>query len=478
LENKSKSCFCCNFNFFIWLSGRLYYYNGSNKLFNTTSKRKRRFNKPYASANVGRRVYHSNDCISYSCRNICTIYLGGNSMKVNTPRIKTHIDELSAFTATPGKGVTRLTYSQEDKQAREYIKAKMSDYGLQVSEDGIGNIFGKLQAENNDAPSVIVGSHFDSVPHGGAYDGTAGVVVGLEVAALFQEEQIKPTVPLEIIAMVEEEGTRFGGGLMGSRSIVGDITDEELDTVQDKDGISLRTAMEANKLNPDVPRKRAGETIKAFLEMHIAQGPILEDKNIPIGIVQSITGITQLEISVKGQAGHAGTTPMNQRADALLPASEIISKLPALASEIGKGMVITTGSLQVYPNGANVIPGEVVFTVDIRSDEEYDILQAIENVKELVYSFNRNKIDTKIEQKTYIPPKALNPSIRELLRTQSEKLQIPYDTINSGAGHDAMVLSDITDTGMVFIPSKNGLSHCPEEWSSAEDIAFSAAILF
>ncbi|HLR54499.1 MAG TPA: Zn-dependent hydrolase [Pseudogracilibacillus sp.] len=399
-------------------------------------------------------------------------------MKVNTPRIKTHIDELSAFTATPGKGVTRLTYSQEDKQAREYIKAKMSDYGLQVSEDGIGNIFGKLQAENNDAPSVIVGSHFDSVPHGGAYDGTAGVVVGLEVAALFQEEQIKPTVPLEIIAMVEEEGTRFGGGLMGSRSIVGDITDEELDTVQDKDGISLRTAMEANKLNPDVPRKRAGETIKAFLEMHIEQGPILEDKNIPIGIVQSITGITQLEISVKGQAGHAGTTPMNQRADALLPASEIISKLPALASEIGKGMVITTGSLQVYPNGANVIPGEVVFTVDIRSDEEYDILQAIENVKELVYSFNRNKIDTKIEQKTYIPPKALNPSIRELLRTQSEKLQIPYDTINSGAGHDAMVLSDITDTGMVFIPSKNGLSHCPEEWSSAEDIAFSAAILF
>lgn len=399
-------------------------------------------------------------------------------MKVNTSRIKTHIDELSAFTATPGKGVTRLTYSQEDKQAREYIKAKMSDYGLQVSEDGIGNIFGKLQAENNDAPSVIVGSHFDSVPHGGAYDGTAGVVVGLEVAALFQEEQIKPTVPLEIIAMVEEEGTRFGGGLMGSRSIVGDITDEELDTVQDKDGISLRTAMEANKLNPDVPRKRAGETIKAFLEMHIEQGPILEDKNIPIGIVQSITGITQLEISVKGQAGHAGTTPMNQRADALLPASEIISKLPALASEIGKGMVITTGSLQVYPNGANVIPGEVVFTVDIRSDEEYDILQAIENVKELVYSFNRNKIDTKIEQKTYIPPKALNPSIRELLRTQSEKLQIPYDTINSGAGHDAMVLSDITDTGMVFIPSKNGLSHCPEEWSSAEDIAFSAAILF
>lgn len=399
-------------------------------------------------------------------------------MKVNTPRIKTHIDELSAFTATPGKGVTRLTYSQEDKQAREYIKAKMSDYGLQVSEDGIGNIFGKLQAENNDAPSVIVGSHFDSVPHGGAYDGTAGVVVGLEVAALFQEEQIKPTVPLEIIAMVEEEGTRFGGGLMGSRSMVGDITDEELDTVQDKDGISLRTAMEANKLNPDVPRKRAGETIKAFLEMHIEQGPILEDKNIPIGIVQSITGITQLEISVKGQAGHAGTTPMNQRADALLPASEIISKLPALASEIGKGMVITTGSLQVYPNGANVIPGEVVFTVDIRSDEEYDILQAIENVKELVYSFNRNKIDTKIEQKTYIPPKALNPSIRELLRTQSEKLQIPYDTINSGAGHDAMVLSDITDTGMVFIPSKNGLSHCPEEWSSAEDIAFSAAILF
>lgn len=399
-------------------------------------------------------------------------------MVANESRIAAHIQELSKCTATPGKGVTRLTYSKEDKQARDYIKAKMKEYNLQVSEDGIGNIFGKLAAKNNDAPSVIVGSHFDSVPHGGAYDGTAGVVVGLEVAALYQENNLKPAAPLEIIAMVEEEGTRFGGGLLGSRSIAGYISDDELDTIKDKDGISILAAMEEAQLNARVPRKREGNTIKAFLEMHIEQGPILEDKNIPIGIVQSIVGLTQLEVTIKGQAGHAGTTPMSKRADALVAASRIITQLPGLAEETGNSTVITTGSLQVYPNGANVIPGEVVFTVDIRSGEEKAVLDTIESVKKIVHSFEGSLINTMVEPQTYIPPKSLSSSIRSLLSETSEALSISSCSINSGAGHDAMILSDITETGMVFIPSKNGLSHCPEEFSYVKDIASSVNILY
>ena len=227
-------------------------------------------------------------------------------MKANQTRIEQHINQLSKFTATPGAGVTRLTYSTEDLDARNYIKEKMTAYGLTVSEDGFGNIFGKLAGTIPLAPSIIVGSHFDSVPNGGAYDGTAGVVVGLEVAALFQENGCTPTYPLEIIALVEEEGSRFSGGLMGSRGMMGLLTDSDFKSLADKDGILAEDAMLSIGLDPVKEKRRDPKTIKAFLELHIEQGPVLEEKNIPIGFVEAIVGLTQLEITIQGQAGHAG----------------------------------------------------------------------------------------------------------------------------------------------------------------------------
>ena len=291
-------------------------------------------------------------------------------MEANQNRIERHIELLSQFTATPGLGVTRLTYSEEDLQARNYIKEKMIEYDLKVTEDGFGNIFGKLEGTSSDLPSVIVGSHFDSVPNGGAYDGTAGVVVGLEVAALFKENNLKPAYPLEIIALVEEEGSRFGGGLMGSRGMMGLLSEKDYKTLSDQDGVLAEEAMLKIGLNPARRKVRDAETIRAFLELHIEQGPILEEKGIQIGIVEAIVGLTQMEVTVQGQAGHAGTTPMNRRADALVSAAQIIGDLPEIAATIGEGTVITTGQLNVFPNGANVIPDKVVFTIDIRSGKE------------------------------------------------------------------------------------------------------------
>ncbi|MFT9598118.1 Zn-dependent hydrolase, partial [Mesobacillus sp.] len=285
-------------------------------------------------------------------------------------RIEQHINQISEYTATPGKGTTRLTYSQEDLKTRNYIKEKMREYGLQVREDGFGNIFGKLEGTLKDAPSVMVGSHFDSVPHGGSYDGPAGVVAALEVAALFAKNNLTPKYPLEVVALVEEEGARFGGGLMGSRGMVGLLGEEDFQNLRDHNGVSTVEAMGEIGLDPSLPKKRDMKTIKAFLELHIEQGPILEEKKIPIGVVEAIVGLTQLEVTVKGQAGHAGTTPMDRRADALVAASNIIGRLPDLAEEEGEGTVITTGRLNVYPNGANVIPDQVVFSVDIRSGKE------------------------------------------------------------------------------------------------------------
>ncbi|TYS59400.1 Zn-dependent hydrolase [Bacillus infantis] len=393
-------------------------------------------------------------------------------------RIEKHIEALSHFTATPGKGTTRLTYSPEDLQARNYIKGKMKEIGLEVTEDGLGNIFGKLEGTLEDAPSVLIGSHFDSVPNGGSYDGPAGVVAGLEVAALFAENNVKPKYPLEVIAMVEEEGSRFGGGLMGSRGITGLMSETEFFKLADRDGVLAKDAMEKIGLDPSLPKQRDPKTIKAFLELHIEQGPILEEKGIPIGVVEAIVGLTQLEVTVKGQAGHAGTTPMDRRSDALAAAAAIIAGLSGLAEAEGEGSVLTVGRLNVFPNGANVIPDKVVFSVDIRSGKEEHVLNMVEKVKERIGSYDGGAIQTSVEQPLYMKPKAMNEEILTLFKEKSAELNIPYCPINSGAGHDAMVLSDFTDVGMLFIPSRNGLSHCPEEWSDSKDIAKAVEIFY
>lgn len=400
-------------------------------------------------------------------------------MTANKERIEQHIEALKQFTATPGQGVTRLTYSKEDLQSRNYIKEKMTEYGLVVSEDGFGNIFGKLEGTLSDAPSVIVGSHFDSVPNGGAYDGTAGVVVGLEVAALFQELQLKPTYPLEVIAMVEEEGSRFGGGLMGSRGMMGLLSEEEFYNLADKDGILATDAMSEIGLDYSKEKVRPPETIKAFLELHIEQGPILEEKKIRIGVVEAIVGLNHLEVTVQGRAGHAGTTPMDYRSDALVAAAKILATFPQIAKETGNGTVITTGRLQVFPNGANVIPDKVVFSVDIRSGKKEQISQARQQVDELLSAHNGvDGITISAEEQLFIEPKELDTELRRLLKEVSDELSIPYCSMSSGAGHDAMVLSDFTACGMLFIPSKDGLSHCPEEWSDAGDLADGTDVLF
>ncbi|MBG9550054.1 Zn-dependent hydrolase [Cytobacillus firmus] len=393
-------------------------------------------------------------------------------------RIESHIDTLSKYTATPGRGTTRLTYSQEDLLARQYIKEKMKAAGLKVREDGLGNIFGKLDGSLKDAPSVLIGSHFDSVPNGGSYDGPAGVVAGLEVAALFAEYGLTPKFPLEVIALIEEEGSRFGGGLMGSRGMTGLLDEEDFKTLKDKDGITTVEAMEKIGLDPSLPKTRDPKTVKAYLELHIEQGPILEEKNIPIGVVETIVGLTQLEVTVKGKAGHAGTTPMDKRSDALVAAARMIAQFPELAAAEGEGTVVTTGRLQVYPNGANVIPDQTVFSVDIRSGREEHVQNVIQKVKELAVSYLDSGVEITVEQLLYIQPKEMNKEIVSLLKEKSNKLGLPSCSMNSGAGHDAMVFADYTRTGMLFIPSKNGLSHCPEEWSDSRHIAEAVQILF
>lgn len=395
---------------------------------------------------------------------------------VKKDRIEQHIKHLRKFTATPGEGVTRLTYSVEDQSARTYLKAQMEAYGLVVREDSFGNVIGRLEGVKKDAPVVMVGSHFDSVPNGGAYDGTAGVVVALEIAALFQAYRLKPVYPLEVVAFVEEEGSRFGGGLMGSRAMFGELSYEDFSTLTDDRGTTTIEAMKTIGLHSPVAQTVYPHPLKAFLELHIEQGPVLEEANCSIGIVSGIVGLTTLEITVHGRAGHAGTTPMNRRADALVTASTIIAALPTLAQSVSEELVMTTGKLQVYPNGANVIPNKVVFSVDIRSSATKEIEDAVEQLKILLEEQQGCQIE--METLMTVAPTSMDQNMIDLLEKATKKQSLSYCKMPSGAGHDAMILAKRTAAGMIFVPSKDGLSHCPEEFTASEDFVNGAAVLF
>ena len=402
-------------------------------------------------------------------------------METSLQRIQRHLEQIAEYTATPGNGTTRMSYSLQDKQTRDYLKREMQQLGLAVREDAIGNIYGRLEGAASDLPAVIVGSHFDSVPHGGAFDGPAGIVVGLDVAARFQAYNLQPHYPLEVIALVEEEGTSFGRGLLASSVIVGKLGREELYQLTDQAGISAAERMAAAGFNADLAASavRSPDSVKAFLELHIEQGPILEQASEDIGIVEVIVGIAQLEIKLTGKAGHAGTTPMNMRADALVSAGKVITQLSTLAIEAGYGTVATVGRLNVYPNGANVIPSEVIFSVDIRSRNNEALAQVIKQVIDYVESITTGtEISAQIKQPLYVEPTELNTNIRHILEQHTQQQGLAYRKMVSGAGHDTMIFASITDVGLIFVPSRNGLSHHPDEWTDYEQIEKGADVMF
>ncbi|MCC5909096.1 MAG: Zn-dependent hydrolase [Clostridiaceae bacterium] len=394
-------------------------------------------------------------------------------MKTNVERIQKDIEILSQFNATPGRGLTRFSFTEEDRGAREYIKSEMKACGLQVYEDAAGTVIGRLEGEVKGAPTIIVGSHFDSVKNGGNFDGPAGVVMGLEIARSIYENKITTKYPIEFIAMIEEEGGRFGSGLFGSRAMVGKVSREQLDQFKDNEGISIAEAMEAFGLDPNKIQEaaRRPEEIKAFFELHIEQGPILEHNKKDVGIVEYIVAINHIEVVVKGRPDHAGTTPMSMRIDALDSATKVISKISAIAKEAGEGTVATVGVLDVSPGATNIVPGEARFTVDIRSKKQECIEKVVKSIeKALKETAKDNKITYTITEKLSVSPIKLDEKIIETFDKNVKKLGFSKESMLSGAGHDAMIMAGITRVGLVFVPSKDGRSHCPEEWTEYKDL--------
>lgn len=395
-------------------------------------------------------------------------------LETNLERIKDHIETLNTFNSTPGKGCTRLSFSAEHKKAIDYLTESCKSLGLEVSVDPIGNFRAKLKGREPDLPPVMCGSHIDTVLYGGKFDGAAGVVAALEALTVIKEHNIQPKHSLEMIALVEEEGSSFGGGLVASKALVGKYTLEDLRKLKNDEGISFYEAAKRFGLNPDELERyvlRKGD-LKALIELHIEQGKILYSKSIPVGVVDAIVGIKQLSVTLEGMANHAGTTPMNLRHDALVGASKIITFIEHCAKhEAFDSTVATVGKIWCFPNVTNVIPGKVTFTVDIRDIKEEGIERIEQLLREKVKQVSKEHgLNYSIDLVGQSDSVKLSDKVISAIQSAAEKLGIKYLRMHSGAGHDSALFTEVTDVGMIFVQSIEGISHAPEEDTKYEDL--------
>ncbi|EAX46730.1 amidase, hydantoinase/carbamoylase family [Thermosinus carboxydivorans Nor1] len=378
------------------------------------------------------------------------------------------------------QGVTRLAYTTVDLQAREYIMGLMREAGLTVRVDQIGNIIGRMDGTDPNAPAVVTGSHLDTVPEGGKYDGVVGVVGGL---AAIKELKARGSLthPVELIIFAAEESSRFGFATMGSKAMAGSANLLAWGKARDQEGNSFPDVLKRCGLDFQAltNASRSPGEIKAFVELHIEQGPILEKEGVQIGVVGAIAAPTRLKITIEGMAAHSGTTPMDQRQDALVSAAMVILAVQEVASEQShKGTVGTVGAIKVYPNVMNVIPGRVEMWVDIRGVDHESIIETLQDIKDAVSTIaEAQETPVAIEVLSSDKPVQLHSDVIEVIETACRKLGVSYRHINSGAGHDAMNMAQIAPSGMIFIPCANGISHNPDEYASPKDIEAGICVL-
>ena len=394
-------------------------------------------------------------------------------MKTKVERIKKDIEELAKFNSSTEGGLTRFSLTREDRMAREYLKDQLCKLDVKIYEDNAGTLFARREGTDPLAPAIMIGSHFDSVKNGGNFDGPAGVVMALEIFRTLEENNIKTRYPLEFVAMIEEEGGRFGSGVFGSRAMAGLVDYDQLERNRDRDGISMAQALRDFGFEPEkvAEAKRNKEDVKAFIELHIEQGPILEKEGKDLGIVDFIVGINEFRVQVDGRPDHAGTTPMDMRADALGVASKVVAEIDSYPVPENNGTVATVGVLEIKPGAANIVPAQVVFTVDIRSKDE----GSIANVKKKIMA--RLEALTEGTDVTYtvtemldVKPVKMNEEMVRLFKESAEEKGFTYRNMLSGAGHDAMVMAAVTEVGLVFVPSRDGRSHCKEEWTDYDQL--------
>mgnify|MGYP003294180188 FL=1 len=395
-------------------------------------------------------------------------------------RIAENLEALKQFTATPGNGCTRLPFTKEARDAVEYLKTIMAEAGLEVFEDVAGNVFGIMKGEDETLPCVMMGSHYDSVKNGGDYDGIAGVICAIEVARQLKEQGFAPKRNFVVVGFCDEEGMRFGTGYFGSGAMLGKRDVEYCKKFKDTDGISIYDAMKSYGLDPEVitEAKWPEGSIGSFLEAHIEQGPVLDAENIELGLVDCIVGIQRYMVTVHGRADHAGTTPMDMRLDAVDAATKVISKIPDWAREKGAGTVATTGYIKTTPGGMNIVAEKVEFTVDIRSTNN-DYINDITSKIRAALDFETEKMggSYEMDNKLTITPVDLSEEMLQIMEDDCKEKGYSCKRLPSGAGHDALEIGQVIPTVMLFVPSKDGRSHCPVEHTEYSEFAKASVIM-
>lgn len=391
--------------------------------------------------------------------------------------IRARLETLARYGGSPSGGVTRLVYTSEERAAAREVERWMREAGLAVRQDAVGNLFGRWP--DMPGPAVWTGSHLDSVPEGGRFDGVAGVVAGLEAIVAIRRSGAKPRYPLELCVFVGEEGSRFPGGFLGSRAVVGDIGPNDLD-VRDPAGTRLADAMRACGLDParvGEACRRPGDVI-AYVELHVEQGPVLDRAGVPVGAVTGIVGVSHLVGEIRGRADHAGTTPMDARADSFLGAAELALAVERCAREMGPPAVGTVGRVVCWPGAPNVVPERTEFTVDLR-DLHRERLDRLERMVRASFAeiLARRGLVGDLRQSTRIDPVSVPKWMVELIEDVACDVGIPTMRLPSGAGHDAMVLARVAPVGMIFVRSRGGRSHTPEEFSDLSDLVAGAKVL-
>ena len=400
---------------------------------------------------------------------------------LSAQRIQRDLEELSRFTSTPGQGCTRLPFTPQTRAAADYLKQRMTQAGLQAREDGAGNVFGVLPGRDRALPCVMCGSHYDTVYQGGGYDGIAGVACAIELARVLREEGIALPMDYVAAAFMDEEGCRFGNGYFGSRAMLGEMTAEECRRYADRDGVTVYDAMRDYGLVPEEIGRAAwpAGSIGRFLEIHIEQGPVLDARNIELGIVECIVGIQRYLITVRGRADHAGTTPMDMRLDAVDMASRVISQIAPMARSGCPGTVATVGYLVSEPGAVNIVARQARFSVDIRSPDGETVERIAGEIRALLERETaRAGAGFEMKPTLSVPPLALSAAMGARMERSCREHGYTCLRLPSGAGHDSLAIGRSIETAMLFVPSRDGRSHCPEEYTPAPAFGKAVQILY
>ncbi|MBF6616904.1 MAG: Zn-dependent hydrolase [Candidimonas sp.] len=379
-------------------------------------------------------------------------------LRVDGARLWDSLMELARIGATEKGGVCRLTLTELDGQGRDLVSKWATALGCQIRVDGIGNIFMRRAGSRNDLPPVMAGSHIDTQPTGGKFDGNYGVLAGIEVLRTLEDRHIRTEAPLEIVVWTNEEGSRFVPVMMGSGVFAGAFTLEHALAQRDREGISVADALKDIGYAGQQPE--APVAVRAYFEAHIEQGPILEAHDTVIGAVQGALGQRWYDVSIQGQEAHAGPTPMEMRRDALLGAAQLIQSVNAIALQHAPHGRGTVGWIDNFPNSRNVIPGRLRLTVDLRTADD-QILDAMDRaLSEACRELEENSgLQVTLEPVVYFPPQAFDPELVGLIDQYARDLSYSVMPTVSGAGHDAVYLARVAPTAMIFVPCKDGISH-------------------